>query len=170
MMRSTSRSVSVAATTSSRCSTTQPSASSGSKTASGGSSLRRAASRNTSAAAIASTTPTTTKTTTQVTSVPRSHARSARPGVPFVCGNASDADALGEQLAVVRGVAEQDLRALGALEVQVRVVLPREADATVDLDVLRGGVEVRVRAVGLGERRHHRQLVVVLGRGPRRVV
>ena len=59
---------------------------------------------------------------------------------------------------------------LGALEVQVRVVLPREADATVDLDVLGRGVEVRVGAVRLRQRGDHRQLVVVLGRGPRRVV
>src|SRR4051812_3826481 len=41
----------------------------------------------------------------------------------IVC-RASDADALGEQLAVVRRVAEVDLGALGALEVQVRRVLP----------------------------------------------
>src|SRR6266540_2531147 len=61
----------------------------------------------------------------------------------------SDADPLCEQLAVVRGVAEEDLGALGPLEIQVRVVLPREADAAVDLDVLGGGVEVRVGAVGL---------------------
>src|SRR4051812_37725030 len=44
----------------------------------------------------------------------------------------SDADALRQELAVVRGVAEEDLGALRALEVEVRVVLPREADAAVD--------------------------------------
>ena len=65
----------------------------------------------------------------------------------------SDADALGEQLAVVGGVAEEQLGRLGPLEVQVGRVLPGEADATVDLDVLGGGVEVRLRAVGLGQRR-----------------
>src|SRR5262249_42215701 len=61
----------------------------------------------------------------------------------------SDADALGEELAVVGGVAEEDLGGLGALEVEVRVVLPGEPDAAVDLDVLGRRVEVRVRAVGL---------------------
>src|SRR5215472_4963184 len=53
----------------------------------------------------------------------------------------SDADALGKQLAVVGGVPQVDLRALGTLEVEVRRVLPRKADAAVDLDVLGGGVE-----------------------------
>src|SRR2546422_7105623 len=37
-------------------------------------------------------------------------------------------------LAVIRRVAERELRRLGALEVQVQVVLPREADAAVELD------------------------------------
>ena len=64
----------------------------------------------------------------------------------------SDADALGEQLAVVGRVTEEELRRLRPFEVQVRRVLPGEADATVDLDVLGRGVEVRLRAVGLGER------------------
>src|SRR5438132_9051666 len=82
----------------------------------------------------------------------------------------SDPDALCEQLAVVRGVAEEDLRALRALEVEVRVVLPGEADAAVDLDVLGRTVEVRVGDVRLGQRRDHGELLVVLGRGPRRVI
>ena len=43
-----------------------------------------------------------------------------------------------------------------ALEVQVRGVFPREPDATVDLDVLGGRVEVRLRAVRLRERGDHR--------------
>src|SRR5207249_5611321 len=50
-----------------------------------------------------------------------------------------DPDSLGEQLAVVCGVAQEELGRLGPLEVQVGVVLPREADATVDLDVLGRG-------------------------------
>src|SRR4051795_5145841 len=82
----------------------------------------------------------------------------------------SDTDALGKQLAVVGRIPQVDLGALRALEVQVRRVLPREADATVDLNVLGGRVEVRFRAVRLGERRHRRQLVVHLGRAPRAVV
>src|SRR4051812_37122926 len=129
MIRWTSFSVRVAATRSSRCSTTQPSASSGSKTASGGSSLSRAASRNTNAAAIASTIPRTRKVTIQITRRPYgpTFSRAERDGYVAHCARKpeprSDADALGEQLAVVGGVAEEDLRALRALEVQVRVVL-----------------------------------------------
>ena len=71
---------------------------------------------------------------------------------------------------MVRRVAEVDLGGLRAAEVQVRVVLPREPDAAVDLDVLGGGVEVRVRAVRLRERRGERQLVGILGGGPAGVV
>src|SRR5690242_497944 len=98
---------------------------------------------------------------------------SSSPGPSGPSGEAmlaSDADALSEQLAVIRRVAEVDLGALRALEVEVRGVLPREADATVDLDVLGGRVEVRLRAVRLRQCGHHGQLVVVLGGGPRRVV
>ena len=65
----------------------------------------------------------------------------------------SDSDPLGEQLAVIAGVAEQQLRGLGPLEVQVRRVLPGEADTAMDLNVLGGAVEVGIRAVGLGQAR-----------------
>src|SRR5690242_17661349 len=58
----------------------------------------------------------------------------------------SDADSLGEELAVVGRVAEEQLGALGPLEVEVGRVLPGEADAAVDLDVLGGAVEVGLRA------------------------
>ena len=71
---------------------------------------------------------------------------------------------------MVGGVAQEQLRALGALEVQVRVVLPREADATVDLNVLRGAVEERLGAEGFGERRGDGQLVIELLSGPGGVV
>ena len=52
-------------------------------------------------------------------------------------------DALREQLAVVGRVTEQQLGGLGPLEVQVGGVLPGEADAAVDLDVLHGRGHVR---------------------------
>src|SRR4051794_432715 len=58
-----------------------------------------------------------------------------------------DPDALREQLAVVGRVTEEQLRALGALEVQVRRVLPGEADSPVDLDVFGRTVHVGVGAV-----------------------
>src|SRR5262245_47670382 len=60
---------------------------------------------------------------------------------------------LRDELAVPGGVAEGHLGALGTLEVDVHVVLPREADAAVDLDALAGGVPVGVRDVGLGHGR-----------------
>jgi hypothetical protein len=56
----------------------------------------------------------------------------------------SDADALGEELPVVGGVSQDQLGRLRPLEVQVGIVLPGEADASVDLDVLCGCVEVRL--------------------------
>src|SRR5437763_873367 len=153
-MRRTSSDVSVAATSSGTWATTQSWASSRSKIAGGGSLAMRPASRMTNHAATA--------TTTAMTRTPAT-----------ICtGGAlrSDADALRQQLPVVGGIAEQDLRALRPLEVEVGVVLPGEADAAVDLDVLGGGVEVRVGAVRLGEARDDRQLLVVLGCCPGRVV
>src|SRR5436190_17223073 len=152
------------------------------KIAGGGSLAMRPASRMTNHAA--------TPTTTAMTSTPATICTAARPvrsrcafphrkqglrwGPPAPtlrsCGEPSDTYALGEQLPVVGGVAEEDLRALRPLEVQVSVVLPGEADAAVDLDVLGGGVEVRVGAVRLGEARDDRELLVVLGCRPRRVV
>jgi predicted ATPase len=57
-------------------------------------------------------------------------------------GAGLDTEALGKELAVIGGVAEQQFGRLGPLEVEVRRVLPREANAPVDLDVLGGRVEV----------------------------
>src|SRR5574342_182193 len=61
----------------------------------------------------------------------------------------SEPDQLRDDLAVPGGVAEGHLRALRALEVDVHVVLPGEADPAVDLDALAGGVAVGVGAVRL---------------------
>ena len=106
--------------------------------------------------------------------IPRRAATSARLGASLTNGQcpgrgpgtvtspvsislgATDADALREQLAVVRGIAEEELGRLRPLEVEVRGVLPREADAAVDLDVLGRRVEVRLGAVRLGQRRDRR--------------
>src|ERR1700760_578608 len=82
---------------------------------------------------------------------------------------ALQADPGGQALAVVGGVAQVQLARLGPLEVQVGVVLPGEADAAVDLDVLRGHVEVRLRGVRLDQRGQHRDLGRVLGHRGRRV-
>src|SRR5437588_9592412 len=153
-MRRTSSDVSVAATSSGTCATTQSWASSRSKIAGGGSLAMRPASRMTNHAATA--------TTTAMTRTPA-----------MICTDGalrSDADELRQQLPVVGGVAEQDLGALRPLEVEVSVVLPGEANAAVDLDVLGSGMEVRVGAVRLGEARDHWELLVVLGCRPRRVV
>ena len=54
----------------------------------------------------------------------------------------SDTDALREELAVIRRVTEQQLGRLGPLEVQMRRVLPREADTAVNLNVFGRRVEV----------------------------
>ena len=62
------------------------------------------------------------------------------------------ADAGGQALAVVGGVAQEQLARLGPLEVQMGVMFPGEADAAVDLDVLGGHVEVGLRGVRLGQR------------------
>jgi hypothetical protein len=74
-------------------------------------------------------------------------------------GSRLQADPGSEPLAVVGAVAEEQLAGLGPLEVQVGVVLPGEADAAVDLDVLGGHVEVRLCGVGLQERGQHRDLL-----------
>src|SRR5436305_9510612 len=181
-MRRTSSEVSVAAMSSGTWATTQSCASSMSKIAGGGSLAMRPASRMTNHAATATTTAMTSTPATICTAARPVRSRCAFPhrkqslrwGPPAPtlrsCGEPSDTYALGEQLPVVGGVAEQDLGALRPLEVQVGVVLPGEADAAVDLDVLGGGVEVRVGAVRLGEARDDRELLVVLGCRPRRVV
>ena len=54
----------------------------------------------------------------------------------------SDTEQLSQNLAVVSRVTEQQFAALSPLEVEVRVVLPRETNTTVDLNVLTGTVEV----------------------------
>src|SRR5262249_54268928 len=82
----------------------------------------------------------------------------------------SESDQLRDDLAVPGGVAERHLGALRALEVDVHVVLPREADAAVDLNALAGGMAVRVGAVGLRHRGGERCLGDVVRDRPRRVV
>src|SRR5262245_61519919 len=75
---------------------------------------------------------------------------------------ASRGDEAGDQLAVVLSVAVHHLEALGALEVQMQVVLPGEADAAVGLDRLAAHAPRRLADVGLGDRCRHRG---VLGAG-----
>ena len=62
-------------------------------------------------------------------------------------------DELGDAFAVPARVAEEGFGRLGALEVQVRVVLPGEADAAEDLDRVGSAAEVGVGARCLGENR-----------------
>src|ERR1019366_1946161 len=81
-----------------------------------------------------------------------------------------DAQALSQKFAVVGGVAEEQPRTLRALEVEVRVVFPRESDATMNLNVLRRAVEVRLGTERLRQARGDREFVVALLRGPGRVV
>src|ERR1041384_6564045 len=63
---------------------------------------------------------------------------------------------LGDELAVIRRVAERHLRRLGALEIEMHVVLPGEADSTVDLDAVPGDLAIGVGYVRLGHRRGER--------------
>src|SRR3989337_3481049 len=80
----------------------------------------------------------------------------------------SEAEQSGQRPAVVGGVPKDQFRALGAFEVEVGVVVPRETDSTMDLDVLGCAQEIGLRTVGLGDVAPLRQLLVVLGRGPTR--
>ena len=73
----------------------------------------------------------------------------------MLAGAGSDAGEYREALPVVVLVAEEQLARLGPAEVQVRAVLPGEADAAVHLDGLGRHMEVRLGAVGLGDRRRH---------------
>src|SRR6185295_1621361 len=77
---------------------------------------------------------------------------------------------LGHPLAMMGGVAERELRALRALEVEVQVVLPGEADAAVELDTRRGHAPEGVGDVGLGHADREWSLRRVLVECPRRVV
>ena len=86
------------------------------------------------------------------------------------CGRGYRVHQLRHPLAMVRRVAERELRALGALEVEVQVVLPREADAAVELDARGGDPPVRVGHVGLGHAHGERALGDALVHRPRRVV
>src|SRR3954454_1970737 len=81
--------------------------------------------------------------------------KSVCTAAPGFGGTRSDAEDVGEVGAVVTRVAEEQLVALGAAQVQVGRVLPRVADAAVHLDVGRGGGGVGVGAPGLGDGREH---------------
>jgi hypothetical protein len=59
---------------------------------------------------------------------------------------ALNAQALSQKFAVVGGVTEEQFGTLRSLEVEVGVMLPREANATVDLNVLCGAVKVGLGA------------------------
>src|SRR5437867_10179109 len=77
---------------------------------------------------------------------------------------------LRDPLAVVRRVAEGELGRLGALEVEVQVVLPGEPDAAVELDAGAGHLTVGVGDVRLGHRSSQRGLRGVLVDRPGGVV
>src|SRR5262245_36168472 len=82
----------------------------------------------------------------------------------------SEPDRARDALAVPRGGAEQRLRGARALEVEMGIVFPREADAAEDLDRLGRAVVVGLAAIGLRERGRDREIRSVLRRGARRVV
>src|SRR5262249_41573457 len=78
-------------------------------------------------------------------------------------------DEAGYTLPVVCRIAKCELTRLGALEIQVQIVLPREADAAVELNAGTGDLAVSVGHVGLGHRGGQRRLGGVLVDRPRRV-
>ncbi len=61
-----------------------------------------------------------------------------------------DIEYLGHHLAVIITITEGDLRGLGPLEIEVHVVVPGEANATVDLNALTSNVLVDIATPGLG--------------------
>src|SRR5580704_13596458 len=65
-------------------------------------------------------------------------------------------------LAVPGRVAQEHLGALGALEPEVGVVVPGEADPAVDLDGVDGGLQIGLGRTGLGQSGDRRQLGVIL--------
>src|SRR5579864_5481715 len=69
------------------------------------------------------------------------------------------ANPLRQQLPMVRRISKKQLTRLGALEIQVGVVIPGEADTTVDLNILGSCKEVRIRAGCFGEARDYGNFV-----------
>src|SRR6185436_9937440 len=65
---------------------------------------------------------------------------------------------LRDALAVIAGVAKRELGRLGALEVEMQVVLPGEADAAVQLDAGARDLPEGVGSIGLGHRGSQRRL------------
>src|SRR5258708_21517906 len=68
------------------------------------------------------------------------------------------------------GTSEEEFRCLRTLEVQVCRVFPSESNAAMDLDVLRGCFQVRLRAVRLREAANPREVLVGLVRAASGVV
>src|SRR6185503_15956440 len=68
----------------------------------------------------------------------------------LIMGSGLEVHQLRHPLTMVGGIAERELRALRALEVEVQIVLPGEADAAVELDARRRDAPVGVGDVGLG--------------------
>src|SRR3989440_7154264 len=89
----------------------------------------------------------------------------ARSATATSAGHAAD-----DELAVVLGVAVQRLERLRALEVEVQVVLPREADAAMHLDGVAADPASGVVDVRLGHRGGQRTILGAAGERPRRVV
>ena len=71
---------------------------------------------------------------------------------------------------MLRGAAEEHLGTFGALVPKVRVVVPGEADAAVDLDAVLGRLHVGIRSRGLGKAGERRQAGVSFGSGIGRLV
>jgi len=68
------------------------------------------------------------------------------------------------------GIAKHNLGGLRPLVIEMRGVLPGEADPAMDLDVLRRSPQGGLRPRGLGEVCRERKILARLGRRPARVV
>src|SRR5215469_9017634 len=107
----------------------------------------------------------------------RRHATSPRSGFQFASSQArtsartvssltsvmslpSGWPVLQHQFAVIVGVAQQHLGAFRPLEPEMRVVVPSETDAAVDLHGVNGGLHIRITCTSLGEMRVGHRVVV----------
>src|SRR5271167_3217210 len=70
----------------------------------------------------------------------------------------SGGDKICQVLSVVVGAAKDQLGCLGSPDVEVRVVLPREADAAVNAHVVQRHLQKRVRTGHFGHRRRRYQV------------
>src|SRR5437764_9059639 len=103
-------------------------------------------------------------------SVPATSVAMAAPSSTHGIIASLEVESLGDELSMVGCIAERHLRRLGALEIEMHVVLPRETDAAVHLDAVAGDLAIRVGHISLGHRRGERSVRGVRVDRPRGVI